>query len=465
MWTPSLTHREGPRYLAIAEALAEDIRAGRLGGGERLPTHRDLADALGVTVGTVSRAYREAIERGLISGEVGRGTYVRTGDRPLHESRLEFRDPSDRSLIDFGLNFLRVPQHDHVVAETLATLAREPAVASLFDEYKPQAGLLTHREAGVQWIARSGFPTTADRVVVCAGAQHAMTVAVLGLTRPGDTILTDEVTYPTMITLARVLHRQLRGVAMDDEGMVPAALDAMCRGSHAKLVYLMPTVQNPTARVMSIERRERIAEVAARHRLGVLEDDIYGFLTEERMPAVGSFVPDRAYFIAACTKSVAPGLRVGFLAVPPGEAGRFLEPLWATAVMAAPPMVEIAARWITDGTAAMLADARRDEAGVRQKLARQILSGFAIGGHDHAFHLWIPLVGQGWSGATSSASFVACAQQRGVALIPGEAFAVDELRPPAVRLSLGPARDHDELARGLRIVADLLRGAESLGVV
>lgn len=358
-----------------------------------------------------------------------------------------------------------MPQHDHVVAETLATLAREPAVASLFDEYKPQAGLLTHREAGVQWIARSGFTTTADRVVVCAGAQHAMTVAVLGLTRPGDTILTDEVTYPTMLALARVLNRQLRGVAMDDEGMVPAALDAVCRGSHAKLVYVMPTVQNPTARVMSIERRERIAEVAARHRLGVLEDDIYGFLTEERMPAVGSFVSDRAYFIAACTKSVAPGLRVGFLAVPPGEAGRFLEPLWATVVMAAPPMVEIAARWITDGTAAMLADARRDEAGVRQKLARQILSGFAIGGHDHAFHLWIPLVGQGWSGATSSASFVACAQQRGVALIPGEAFAVDELRPPAVRLSLGPARDHDELARGLRIVADLLRGAESLGVV
>jgi DNA-binding transcriptional MocR family regulator len=459
MWMPSLTHREGPRYLAIADALADDIRMGRLGGGDRLPTHRDLADALGVTVGTVSRAYREAIERGLISGEVGRGTYVRSTSSVQRPTRLEFRDPSDRSMIDFGLNFLRVPEHDHVVAQTLATLSREPAVASLFDEYKPQAGLLMHREAGVQWVTRSGMPTSADRVVVCAGAQHAMTVAVLALTRPGDTILTDEVTYPTMITLARVLHRQLRGVAMDDEGMIPEALDAMCRSTHAKLVYVMPTVQNPTARIMSVARRERIAEVAARHHVAVLEDDIYGFLSTERMPAVSSFVPQLGYFVAACTKSVAPGLRVGFLAVPQGEAGRFLEPLWATAVMAAPPMVEIASRWIADGTAAKLADARRDEAGVRQRLARKLLGG-SIGGHDHAIHLWIPV-----PSSTTSASFVACAQQRGVALIPGEAFAVDELRTPAVRLSLGPTRDHDELARGLGIVADLLRGSEAMGVV
>lgn len=455
-----MAERVGPRYLAIAEALADDIRAGRLGVGERLPTHRDLADALGVTVGTVSRAYREAIDRGLVSGEVGRGTYVRGQEQPPRATGLAFRDPEDRSLIDLGLNFLRVPEHDHVIADTLATLAREPGVASLFDEYKPQQGLRSHREAGARWVARGGLEVSPDRVLVCAGAQHAMTVAILALTRPGDTILTDEVTYPTMITLARVLHRRLEGVAMDREGMVPEALDAACRAHHARLVYVMPTVQNPTARVMSVARRERIAEVAARHRIAVLEDDIYGFLTEQRLPALASFVPERGYFIAACTKSVAPGLRVGFLAVPPGESGRFLEPLWATAVMASPPMAEIAARWIDDGTAELLAEARRIEATARQRLARSILAGIELDGHPSAIHLWLRV-----PSGSSSASFVACAQQRGVAVIPGEAFAVGELRPAAVRISLGPARDHDELARGLRVVAELLRGADAPGVV
>jgi DNA-binding transcriptional MocR family regulator len=461
MWAPNLAGRTGSRYLAIADALAEDIAAGRVAAGDRLPTHRDLADILGVTVGTVSRAYRVAIERGLILGEVGRGTFVRGPLRQPAPTRLELREPADRSLIDLGLNFLRVPAHDQRIADTLASLSREPAVASLFDEYKPdKAGLLGHREAGTRWVARSGLDTTPARVLVCAGAQHAMTVAVLGLSRAGDTILTDDITYPTMITLARVLDRHLRGVAMDEEGLVPEALDAACRSHHPRLLYCMPTVHNPTARVMSIGRRERIAEVAARHRLAVIEDDIYGFLSAKRYPALASFIPELGHLVCACTKSVAPGLRVGFLAVPPGDAGRFLEPLWATTVMASPLMAEITARWIGDGTADLMADARRDEAGIRQRIARRILHDVVLAGDPGAFHLWVPLPGR-----TSSAGFVAAAQQRGVSVIPGEAFAVGELRAAAVRVSLGPPRDHDELSRGVQVVAELLRGVQASGLV
>ncbi|HET6582829.1 MAG TPA: PLP-dependent aminotransferase family protein [Nannocystaceae bacterium] len=460
MWCPDLATRTGPRYLAIADALADDIRGGRLATGQRLPTHRDLADRLGVTVGTVSRAYREAIDRGLVNGEVGRGTYVRASETLPTRPSMELRDPTDRSRIDLSLNFLRVPAYDDAVAQTLARLAQERDVAALFDEYKPQPGIAAHREAGARWVADAGLDVAADQVLVCAGAQHAMTVGVLGLTRPGDSIVAGEVTYPTMITLARVLHRPLRGVAMDREGIIPEALDAVCRAHRPRLLYCMPSVQNPSAAVMSVERRKAIAEIAMRHRLAVLEDDVYGFLLDEPLPPLVQFMGEGGYFLTSLSKSVAPGLRVGYLVTPRGEAGRFLDALWATAVMAPPPTAEIAARWIHDGTAAAMARARRIEAGARQRIAAAVLAGCDLDRHANAFHVWLRL-----PAPSRSAGFVACALQRGIAVVPGEAFAVGELRQPAVRVSLGPPRDHDELRRGLGVLADLLGGSDAPGVV
>ncbi len=460
MWRPNLAVRQGPRYLAIADALADDIRVGRLEPGERLPTHRDLADELGVTVGTVTRAYREATDRGLVSGEVGRGTYVRAPEPASRRPVMELRDPSDRSRIDLSLNFLRVPEYDDRVAETLAELADERGVAALFDEYKPQPGVAAHREAGARWVARAGIDAQPDQVLVCAGAQHAMTVGVLALTRPGDTILAGEVTYPTMITLARVLHRPLRGVAMDREGLIPEALDAACRAHRPRLLYCMPSVQNPSNTVMSPGRRAAIAEVAMRHHVAVLEDDVYGFLLDERPPPLVSFMREGGYFLTSLSKSVAPGLRVGYLVAPPGETGRFLDALWATAVMAPPPTAEIAARWIDDGTADAMASARRLEAGARQRIAAAMLAGFDLDRHPNAFHVWVRL-----PAPSRSAGFVSCALQRGIAVVPGEAFAVGDLRHPAVRVSLGPPRNHDELRRGLGVLADLLRGSDAPGVV
>ncbi|MBX7084725.1 MAG: PLP-dependent aminotransferase family protein [Nannocystaceae bacterium] len=452
MWTPQLARLEGPRYLAIADAIADDVAAGRLTTGQRMPTHRELADALGLTVGTITRAYAVAIERGLLSGEVGRGTFVRGTPPRARMTRLTPRDPDERVGVDLALNFLRVPEHDGVFARALAELSRRPDLPALFDEYKPQPGTREHRAAGARWLARAGLTVAAEDVLVCAGAQHALTVALLTLTRPGDAIAVEAVTYPGMLALARSLGRTVVGVAMDDEGMLPQSLDAVCRTRHPRLVYCMPTVQNPTARVMSTARREAIAQVLQRHETAVLEDDVYGFLAAQCQLPIASLVPRLGHFIAACTKSVAPGLRIGFLAVPRGEGGRFTEAAWATAVMAPPLTAELAARWIDDGTAARLADARRTEARARQQLARAQLGCPQLLGDPAAFHLWLPL-----PPSISAAAFVAAAQHRGVQVVPGEAFAAGHEAPAAVRVSLGPPHDHAELQRGLAVVADVLR--------
>ena len=456
MWTPDLTTVEGPRYLAIADALASDIGAGRLGPGERLPTHRDLADALGVTVGTVTRAYRAATERGLINGEVGRGTFVR-GDRSATAAPyMRIRDPRDRSSIDLSLNFLRLGNDDHTVVDALTHLRDQDNVGDLFAEYHPQAGLDDHRRAGSRFVAQSRLEVDPTEILVCSGAQHAMTIAMLGLTRPGDVVLVGAVTYPTVITLARVLHRKLKPVAMDAEGLLPEALDAACRAHHARALYCMPSVQNPTSRVMSDKRRREIIAVAMKHHLSIIEDDVYGFLMREPARPMASIWPQGCCYVTSCSKSVAPGLRVGYLAVPKGESGRFLDALWATTVMASPPMATIATRWIDNGTAAAQAAARRVEAGARQQIAADYLEGLEYEAHPNAFHVWLALP-ERWR----AASFVARAQQRGVAVVPGETFAVGELDRPRVRISLGAARDRAELCQALEILRNVLAGSDA----
>ncbi|MFO0633038.1 MAG: PLP-dependent aminotransferase family protein [Nannocystaceae bacterium] len=300
MWTPRLAQHGGPRYLAIADAIADDVAAGRLSTGQRMPTHRELADAMGLTVGTITRAYAVAIERGLLSGEVGRGTFVRGTPPRARMPKLAPRDADERVGIDLALNFLRVPELDGVFARGLAELSRRPDLPALLDEYKPQPGTREHRAAGARGLARAGLQVEPDDVLVCAGAQHALTVALLTLTRPGDAIAVEAVTYPGMLALARALGRTVVGVAMDDEGLMPQSLDAVCRTRHPRLLYCMPTVQNPTARVMSAARREAIAAVLQHDDTPLLEDDVYGFLAAERTRPLASLLPRLGHFVAAC---------------------------------------------------------------------------------------------------------------------------------------------------------------------
>ncbi len=451
MWTPELEGRDGPRYLVIADALADDVTRGRLPPGTQMPTHRDLAEALGVTVGTVSRAYREARSRGLVVGEVGRGTFVRRADPPSLAVGLPIPDGTPSDVIDLSLNFNRVPGMQAMVSKTLATLSAEPATQALFEEYHPQAGARAHRAAGAAWVARSGLSVDPDQVLVTAGAQHAMTVALMATTRPGDGILVGRLTYPAIISLARALHLEPHGVAMDDDGICPDALEAACRAHKPRALYCMPSLQNPTTRVMPEARRERIAEVVARHGLLLLEDDVYGFLLDSPPPTLVSMTPHRGYYLTSLSKSLAPGLRVGYLALPAGDRSRFIDALWATTVMAPPLMAEIATRWINDGSAAAMVEGGRAEARARQAIAQQTLGDLRYESHPGALQVWVELPRQ-WR----AADFVARAAQRGVIVNPSGTFAVGGPTPPGIRIALGGARTRQELQHGLSVLVDLV---------
>ncbi|MFP2906992.1 aminotransferase class I/II-fold pyridoxal phosphate-dependent enzyme, partial [Pyxidicoccus sp. 3LFB2] len=214
-----------------------------------------------------------------------------TGKRPrrLPTPALE---TGDDALVELGLNWPATPPGDPAgtaLRKTLDALQRSPGLSGLLD-YQPHSGLLAHREAGAEWLSRFGLEVEPRQVIVCSGGQHAMEVALTALTRPGDTVLCESLTYPGLKVLASRLHLRLQGVAMDEQGLKPDALEAACRGG-AKVLFCLPNLQNPTGAVMPEERRRRIATVVRKHGLAVVEDDAYGLLLDRRPAPLCTLVP------------------------------------------------------------------------------------------------------------------------------------------------------------------------------
>jgi DNA-binding transcriptional MocR family regulator len=451
VWTPRLAADTQPIYLAIVDAIAADAEAGRLAPGTRLPTHRALASSLGVDVTTVSRAYAEATRRGLVVGHVGRGTYVRGGRSPA-------LSPTRAAIVDLTVNLPPEPSDacDDAMRQSLAELARTPSMSELL-AYAPAGGSEAHKEAGAIWCGTRGLPTAIDRVLVCGGAQQALTAILSTHCEPGDTVLTEELTYPGFIAATRLLRLRVVGVPIDREGIIPDALLQACKTHRPKLLLATPTQQNPTASVMSPARRRRIAGVIRDRGVVLLEDDTYAPLLPDAPRPIASLVPELAYYVTSLSKAVTPALRTAFVVAPTGLlASRVAPSIQATGWLAPPIMTEIAARWITSGTVDKIIAERRREAQARQTLLHEILGLPRTAGSLHALHHWLELPRQ-WERASQ---FVEALRQRGVLITSGDAFAVDTTRPSrAARVSLGAARTHAALATALETIASLLREA------
>ncbi|MDJ0935495.1 MAG: PLP-dependent aminotransferase family protein, partial [Kiloniellales bacterium] len=292
-WRPDLADQSGPRYLAIAEALTQDVATGRLAPGDRLPTHRDLAWHLGVTVGTVTRAYGEAERRGLIAGEVGRGTFVR---EQLPSAPPSFQDHGgEDGLIDLSYNFPALETDHALFGEALEGMARDPQLNRHLG-YLLGPGRDSHRAAAADWLKAAGLDVPPEELVVTCGAQHAMFLAAAALTRPGEVILTEALTYYGIKSIAEALERQLHGVALDDQGLMPDSLEAAIRSSGARVLYCIPTLQNPTTTVLPESRRRRVVEICRRHDVTIIEDDIYSFLLETPVTPLSALAPERSFY-------------------------------------------------------------------------------------------------------------------------------------------------------------------------
>lgn len=444
VWLPRLAVHGGPRFLQIADALQAAMADGSLKPGDRLPPQRQLAAQLNLDLTTVTRAYDEARRRHLLEGRGARGTYVAA-------PRIELT-----SVLDLSMNTPPPPagvDFDDLLKQGLSQVMMGADTALLMT-YHLGGGSDSDRKAGARWLEPMFGSLDSAQVVVCPGAQAAIAALILALTKPGDVILTEPASYPGLRTAATQFGRRIVAVEADQHGMVPEMLEQACHQHQPGLLYLNPTLQNPTAITIPERRRKELANIAKRCNVRIVEDDPYWLLADAPPPPIATFAPEQVSYISTLSKCLTPGLRVAFVLIrDPHERERFLVALRSFALMVAPLTAALATQWILDGSAAALMEGVRKEARLRHWMARNILAGRYSGTGD-GLHVWLELPGY-WN----SSQLARAADSEGIAVTPAEAFATSATGSGsvnAIRISLGSIKDRGRLQTGLQKLSHLL---------
>ncbi len=449
-WTPDLTRSDKPRYLAIAELLADDIRSGLLAPGDRLPPQRKLAAQLGVDFTTVARGYVEAQKRGLVESKVGQGTFVL---KPSRRAKAILRAPRVEP-VDLSMNLPPEPD-DPVLIERmqdgLAEIGRD--LLSLL-RYQGFGGSQADKDAASAWLSRRSLVPSQERLFVTPGAHPALLGILTILAKPGDTILCEVLTYPGVRSIAAQLGLRLVGLPMDGDGIDPDALAQACERLKPKALYLNPTLQNPTTLTIPEQRRAAIASVARRYGVPIVEDDAYGFIPTRKIPAFAALAPDITWHVAGLAKCIGAGLRCAYVVAPDSRsAWPFQAALRASNVMASPLTAALATRWIEDGTADMILRFIRTEAAARQMLATEILPPEGLYADPLSFNLWLGLP-KPWT----RSAFIGHMRATGIGigLVACDAFCTDGNPGEFVRVCLGGPTSRAQVRTALDFMAHAL---------
>jgi DNA-binding transcriptional MocR family regulator len=456
----ALANGQGVKYKRLAQALEAAIHAGALEAGAKLPPQRILADKLAVTIGTISRAYAELERMGLVVARVGDGTFVR--QHGLERQRDSgFRNVSEAPQhYDMSRNMHIPGQETALLAHSLRQLADDPQRLHSLALYGPEPGHPRHREAGARWLSNGDFIAQAEQTLCVNGGQHGLLCALSALFRAGDTLVTEQLSYPGLIGAARLLGIKLLGIEMDEQGLIPESLDELCRSNRVAALYCTPTLQNPTTAVLSLGRRQAIARLCREHNLLILEDEAHAVLLQQRPPPLSLFAPERSILIGSLSKAIAAGLRVGYVHAPVALIGRLSAALRASCWMATPLAQELASQWIEDGSALTLLRQQIAEIERRKQLVAGLLKGLNYRSQPQSPHFWIE-VPEPWRASAIEAEL----GHKGYLVSPAEAFAVGRNGVPQfIRASVSNVvHDDQRLYDGFIAIASSLRQDADFG--
>lgn len=417
------------RYKTLVDAYALAIRSGKLAAGSRLPTHRRLAAEHHISLATATRVYAELEAMGLVSGETGRGTFVREIALAMGHGIDQQAIAAD--VLDLNFNYPSLPGQGDRLREGLRQLANVGDIESHL-RYQPHAGRMGEREIIAHHLNTHGLTARAENVLIVNGAQHGLAVAVMGLLRPGDVVAVDALTYPGFKALAALYQLELLAIPVGDEGPDLEVLVRLCRMRHVRAVYTMPTLHNPLGWVLSARQRQRLASIAREFDLLVIEDAAYAYLVTRMPSPLASYAPERTVYVSGFSKDVATGIRVGMVVCPEAWRPSLERAIRATTWNTPSLMSALVCQWIVDGTVSQLAKQKRRDARQRQLLAREVLGPLPCISHPDSWFLWLPLAEE------SRADRVAKQlMDKQISVSTAEPFCVTTHVPQAIRVALG----------------------------
>ncbi len=434
-----------PFYLNFIKALQKGIENDTIEMGSRLPTQRQLAEELSLSLGTVTRAYKEAQKHSLISAVIGRGTVIShpSNNIDIVTEQKKYYDLSFISPFEF-LNPSLEDALTHIDTQDKELL-----------KYHEPRGMLRHRKAGAMWTKKFGVPVSEENILVCAGAQHALLSLLIGLFRAGDKIAAETITYPLLKELCQRLSLQLCPIKTDESGIIPENFELACKNGDIKGLYLMPSCQNPTLTQLPEFRRLAIVEICRKYDVKIIEDDVYALSLEQKLPPFAGLCPERTFFIASTSEAISGGLRIAYLTSPDEYIQTIEQSIGYSISMAVPLMAEIASYWIESGIAEKSLWAKKEEAAARNVLTRRILDGFSLETRSTGFYAWLSLPPP-WT----NESFTKTAKEHGVLVADCTQFSLHS--PPAkhaVRLAICGIEKKEELSHALTILAAILRSS------
>ncbi|WDE07445.1 PLP-dependent aminotransferase family protein [Thalassomonas viridans] len=446
MWSPDLSQETGPLYQRLVSAMAKAISSGELAVGDKLPPQRQLAWHLGVNLSTVTKAFQEATKRHLIYGEVGRGTFIL--GKSTEAALFELKQGTPEQFIDLSTHVPAVNPADTHLENTLAAmLNREANINELLNYHSPRA-LQEMKIAAAKWLAELGYHISPAACITTTSAQNALLITLLTCCDKGDTVLVDELTFPGIKAVARVLGLKLYGIKMDHQGMLPASLELAVRTTKAKVLVSDPTLQNPTGSSMGEARKQAYTEVITRHNILFIEEFVVGALAGTA-PVSGT-IKNHSVLITSFAKTVAPGIRFAILAGEHDIIKQIDGESHVTSWQLSPLMADIAQRWIHDGTATERLRWQQQEIKQRYQLFKQIFAkSFCLINRGCSSHVWLPV-------PVDADAFAEKCQQHGIAVVPASLFAAGHQFPQCIRVSLTAAKDRQQLKAGLEVIRDLV---------
>lgn len=417
------------RYKHLVDALAADIRSGHLPPGTRLPTHRQLAAKEGLALVTASRVYAELEVMGLVSGETGRGTFVREISLPWNQGIDQQAATPD--MLDLNFNYPSLPGQAELLRAGLRQLAASGDLEALL-RYQAHAGRPHERASMARHLTTRGLHVSADQVLIVNGAQQGLASTVMALLQPGDVVATDALTYPGFKVLAQAHRLELAPIPAAGHGPDLDVLEHLCKTRRVRAIYAMPTLHNPLGWVMDANRRHQLVAIARRHGLLIIEDAAYAYLAEDPAPPLATLAPETTVYVSGLSKSVATGLRVGWVAAPEPWVPKLERAIRATTWNTPGVMTAIACAWLEDGTVARLESEKRQDAAARQAIATDVLAGVPTVGHPNSYFVWVPLAEE-----VRADQLATSLLRERISVSTAEPFATSAQVPHAIRLALG----------------------------